>query len=119
MGSRSRRSNRLAWSRRGLVAALALLSGCSLPLAQIRVKDPDRAVMQVRRAGHAWGCHELQSELFRVYLVCPKPKFRLGVMERDGNLAFACPDHDPEYCEKLGLKLLREGSDDCQEVTPW
>jgi hypothetical protein len=117
MGAWSHRSSRLGWA--GVFgAALALLCGCSLPLAEIRVKSVDRAVAQVQRAGQAWGCSERPSELFRVYLICPMQKFTLGVMERDGNLAFACPDHDPEECEKLGRTLLREGSEDCQEVAP-
>jgi hypothetical protein len=118
MGSRLRRSKRpgsVDW----LAAALALLCGCSLPLAEIKVKSADRAAAQVRRAGQMWGCHEQPSELFRVYLVCPKPKFTLGVMERDGSLLFACPDHVPEYCEKLGMKLLRDGSEDSQEIVEW
>jgi hypothetical protein len=103
----------------GLGSLLGLACGCSLPLAEIKVRSPDRAVAQVRRAGQAWGCRELPSEQFRVYLICPDPKFTLGVMEREGNLAFACPDHTPSQCEKLARRLLYVGCDDCQEVAPW
>ena len=105
---------------RRLLPALGLLiaSGCTLSLEELPVPAKETTFTWVRSGGAAWGCHELASEIFQVYLVCPQRDVSLGVLEREGLLAFACPGRKPTTCANLARELLLQGGAP-REVVEW
>lgn len=92
-----------------LTIPLVLATGCTLSLVELDVPANENSVAWVRYRGEAWGCHERPSAYFSAYLVCPERDTVLGVVNRNGKLAFACPEDKPSTCARLAEELLSIG----------
>lgn len=93
-----------------ILGALAL-GGCSTALLRTSIPTTPEALDEVRRGGQAWGCHERTSEVFRLYLVCPRQETVLGVADTNGKLGFACPDLRIKKCRRFVERIRRAGRD--------
>lgn len=95
-----------------------LVAGCGTPLLATSIPTTDATLAQVRRGGEAMGCHELPSEVFRLYLVCPDRDVTLGVMNTSGELGFACPDLRLKKCRRFVAEVRRAGGVPPEEAEP-
>ena len=91
-----------------ILGALAL-GGCSTALLRTSIPTTPEALDEVRRGGQAWGCHERTSEVFRLYLVCPRQETVLGVADSNGRLGFACPDLRIKKCRRFVADIRHAG----------
>jgi len=92
-----------------MVLAGGLFAGCGTSLLETEIPADDVSLTELRQGGEAWGCHERSSDIFVLYLECPRQGGVLGVLETDGELGFTCPERTPTECRQFVRDMRRRG----------